>query len=177
MEIRKTQVEEIETVMRLYGRARAFMRATGNKNQWINGYPSRETVLQDIGRGDSYVCVEDDGEITGVFCFRQGTEPGYRLIEQGEWLNDEPYGVIHRLASSGKRKRLGDECIRWCFSRCPNLRVDTHRDNRVMQNVLERNGFRRCGIIYVEDGTPRIAYQGDRSSGSFQPFPSESDCD
>ena len=37
--------------------------------------------------------------------------------------------------------------------------VDTHADNKVMQHLLESEGFTRCGIIHVEDGTPRIAYQ------------------
>jgi maltose O-acetyltransferase len=32
-----------------------------------------------------------------------------------------------------------------------------------MRNAVERAGFKRCGIIYVADGTPRIAYQYDRT--------------
>lgn len=159
MEIRKTRLEELEEVMKLYEQARDFMRASGNRNQWVNGYPSREIVQQDICRGCSYVCVEEEKGILGVFCFLLDTEPNYRVIEKGRWLNDLPYGVVHRMASSGRRKRLADFCIQWCFNRCPNIRVDTHSDNRVMQGVLERNGFQKCGIIYVEDGTPRIAYQ------------------
>lgn len=159
MRIRKTRAGEIVEVMRLYDQARKFMRATGNVNQWVNGYPSVEIVKSDVAQGNSYVCIGEKEEITGVFCFMPGPEPNYRLIEQGQWLNDSPYGVIHRMASSGKQKQLADKCIQWCFDRCPNIRVDTHRDNRIMQQVLERNGFLRCGIIYVEDGTPRIAYQ------------------
>ena len=162
MHIRKTKPEEIRTVMELYEQARKFMRSQGNTRQWIHGYPSIEIVQNDIASGNSYVCIE--GEIIGVFCFLQGEEPNYRIIEKGEWLNNEPYGVIHRMASSGRRKGLADECIRWCFEQCPNIRVDTHEDNRVMQRVLERNGFRKCGIIYVEDDTPRIAYQKYNSS-------------
>lgn len=90
--------------------------------------------------------------------FFPGIEPNYAKIEEGEWLNDKPYGVIHRLSSSGQRKGIADICIRWCLQQCPNVRVDTHQDNRIMQKILE-NGFQRCGIIYVEDGSPRIAFQ------------------
>ncbi len=164
MEIRKTRLEEIAAVMQLYDHARAFMRTTGNKTQWINGYPSLKIVRQDILLGNSYVCIDDDGMIAGVFHFSVGIEPTYRIIENGRWLNDNPYGVIHRLASSGRRKGIGDFCIRWCLEQWPNVRVDTHQDNRVMQNILERNGFQVCGVIYVEDGTQRIAFQKDISS-------------
>lgn len=40
-----------------------------------------------------------------------------------------------------------------------NLRGDTHERNLPMRRAFERNGFERCGTIWVEDGTPRIAYQ------------------
>lgn len=159
MEIRKTKAEELHVVMELYEQARTFMRQSGNANQWVNGYPSEEVVKHDIREGNSYVCVEGDGTVTGVFCFMQGIEPNYQMIEDGQWLNDAPYGVIHRMASSGRCKGLADLCLQWCFTCCDNIRVDTHKDNRVMQKVMDRNGFQRCGIIYVEDGTPRIAYQ------------------
>jgi RimJ/RimL family protein N-acetyltransferase len=41
----------------------------------------------------------------------------------------------------------------------PNLKIDTHRDNIPMQKVLKRNGFSECGIIYIENGDERIAFQ------------------
>ena len=49
--------------------------------------------------------------------------------------------------------------VEWCLEHCESLRADTHADNKVMQHLLESEGFTRCGIIQVEDGTPRIAYQ------------------
>lgn len=33
-----------------------------------------------------------------------------------------------------------------------------------MQQVFEKNGFERCGIIYVEDGSPRIGYQRQKEA-------------
>ena len=38
--IRPTRLEELGQVMPFYERARRFMAANGNANQWINGYPS-----------------------------------------------------------------------------------------------------------------------------------------
>lgn len=47
----------------------------------------------------------------------------------------------------------------YCKAQIPHLRIDTHEDNKVMQHVLEKYGFVRCGIVYVSDGSPRIAYE------------------
>ena len=105
-----------------------------------------------------YVCVEK-GKIAGVFMFTERPDKTYREIFQGEWLNEKPYGTMHRMASSGIQKGVSSFCLDWCFKQCGNVKGDTHEDNYVMQKVFEKNGFRRCGIIYVEDGTPRIAYQ------------------
>ena len=63
------------------------------------------------------------------------------------------------MAANGKEKGIADKCIRWCFEQHHNIRVDTHHDNYVMQNILKKNGFEECGIIYTHNGTPRIAYQ------------------
>ena len=159
MEIRKSRPEDLDTLMDIYAQAKVFMRNSGNKNQWIDGYPSLEIVLKDITNGNSYVCIDDDQTIIATFCFLQGEDPNYALIEDGQWLNNEPYGVVHRLAGTGKRKDIGSYCLQWCFEQCSNIRVDTHHDNLVMQNLLKRNGYTTCGIIYVSNGTPRIAFQ------------------
>ena len=40
-----------------------------------------------------------------------------------------------------------------------NIRIDTHEKNASMRRMVEKNGFKKTGIIYVEDGSPRYAYQ------------------
>ena len=119
-------------------------------------------IEDDIKRGESYVIV--DGEnIHGVFMFMQRVEPTYATLEGGEWLDDEPYGTIHRIATDGTHKRMFDLCVEFCEKITSNLRVDTHDDNFPMQKAIERNGFTYCGRIYMlHDGTPRIAYHRHR---------------
>lgn len=157
MYVRKTERADINTVMQIYERARRYMIETGNPTQWREGYPPREMIEDDVERGISFVCVSEDG-IEGVFVYFEGEDPTYLNIENGAWQNDLPYAVMHRMASAGRRKGIATFCLDWCFSKCHNLRVDTHKDNKTMQRVFEKNGFARCGIIYVADGTPRIAY-------------------
>lgn len=159
MEIKNAKTEDIEEIMEVFDAAKRFMRDTGNDKQWVDGYPSKELILSNIRSGGFYVCLSDDGEMVGVFYFKVEEDPTYAKIEDGEWLNDAPYGVVHRIASNGKQKGIADCCLQWCFGQCPNIRVDTHRDNVVMQRILERNDYKRCGIIYVANGTERIAFQ------------------
>lgn len=159
MNIRPTELKDISRVMEIYDYARAFMRANGNATQWIDGYPSESLIRQEVEDGHSFVCIDELGETVGTFCFIWGDDPTYLHIYDGAWLSDEPYGVIHRMATGGNRKGVSSACLDWCFERCSNIRVDTHRDNKVMQHILTKYGFQPCGIIFVKNGTERIAYQ------------------
>lgn len=159
MNIRPTVPEDLKAVMAIYAYARRFMQEHGNPNQWIDGYPSEELILQEINNKHSFVCENDEGDIVGTFCFIIGIDVTYLRIDKGKWLNDDSYGVIHRMASNGKEKGISEQCIRWCFMQHHNIRVDTHLDNTIMQNILRKNGFKECGIIYALNGTPRIAFQ------------------
>lgn len=159
--IRKAVPEDLNRLMEIFAIARRFMQTSGNPNQWINGYPQRELIAQEIKSGNCYVVENESGNLIATFCFIKGPDPTYAYIEDGEWPNDRPYYVIHRLASDGSCRGIGKYCFNWCYSQSPCLRADTHADNQVMQRILTGNGFKRCGIIYVSNGTPRIAYQKD----------------
>lgn len=157
--IRKAVSADLDTLLNIYAHARAFMARTGNPTQWVNGYPSQDDILKDLRNESLYVCEDEDGKVIAAFCFMAGPDPTYAEIEDGQWLNEAPYHVIHRLASDGSRKGIARTCFEWCLEQTPNLRVDTHKDNLIMQHLLTACGFRRCGIIRTHDGTPRIAYQ------------------
>ena len=162
MEIRHTAEADLARVMDIYARARAFMAAHGNPHQWgPTNWPPESLIRADIAEQKSYVCVHD-GEIVGTFFYDFGTdiEPNYRVIEDGSWIGSDTCGVLHRLAAAGTAKGVGSACIEWAYAQCRHLRVDTHTDNVVMQNLLKKHGFIHCGTIYVpEDSYPRLAYE------------------
>lgn len=164
MQIRLAEAHDLDRLMEIFEAARTFMVSVGNAHQWINGYPQRELIAGEIAASHCYVCTTESGDIVGTFCFIQGPDPTYARIEDGNWLDGEPYYVIHRLASDGSYRGVAAQCIDWCRNRSANLRIDTHADNKVMQHILEKQGFVRCGIIYVANGTPRIAYQSRKYS-------------
>ena len=163
MTIRKSSLQDLERIMEIYAAAREFMARNGNPDQWgPTNWPPEALIRADIADGSSYVCENEGGVIIGTFFFIYGKdiEPTYREITEGAWLDNSPYGVVHRIAADGSGKGTGTFCLNWAYSRCSHLRIDTHGDNTVMQNLLKKMGFVHCGTIYVEeDDAPRLAYE------------------
>lgn len=162
MEIRHASKDDIHEIMKIYEHARHFMAGHGNPNQWgPTNWPPEGLIRQDIEGGNSYVCIHEN-KIVGTFFFDRGkdVEPTYRVIEDGVWMDDSAYGVIHRLASDGTAHGVGSFCIKWAYDQCGHLRMDTHGDNHIMQNLLKKCGFVHCGTVHVaEDDYPRLAYE------------------
>lgn len=156
--IRKAEERDLEALLRVYKAAKAYMVASGNPNQWGEGYPA-ELLPGDIRRGNLYVLCGEDGTVHAAFVFQMEPEPTYAVMEEGAWTSDEPYGTIHRIGSDGTEKGVFTQCLEFCKTLSPYIRADTHHDNKTMQHVLEKHGFIRRGIIHVEDGSPRIAYE------------------
>lgn len=160
MVIRKAVYKEIETIKQIYEDARTFMRQSGNMKQWTGGYPTEADITADIDNGILYVAVENK-KIACVFCCMDTPEPTYEKIYEGKWKDDGPYRAVHRIAVSKDchGKGVAGICFDFALSFCGSVRIDTHRDNVPMQKTLLKNGFEYCGIIYLQNGDERLAYQ------------------
>ena len=157
MEIRRATINDLDAIMPIFDEARGFMRRNGNLGQWTGGYPSREQIADDIALGHLYKAVDGDA-ILGVFFFAVMDEPTYHVID-GSWTYDRPYGVIHRIARGPSFPgSLLHEALAFASEVIDYIRVDTYCDNIPMQRALEREGFTRCGIIWIADGSERIAF-------------------
>lgn len=157
MLIREAAMSDMPVLLEIYERARNFMKSSGNPNQWTNGYPNEKVLKEDIDKHELFVA-EEDGVVHGCFVFYIGIDPCYLNIYDGQWLNDEEYGVIHRIATRGLQKGVGQFILSSCLAKVKNLRMDTHEDNKVMQNLLIRNGFVHVGTIYLKNGQSRLAF-------------------
>ena len=147
---------DLPQILKIYAHARAVMKASGNPTQWGDNFPPQELLEEDIDSNRLFLYVVN-GQIEAVFAFILGADPTYAAIEDGQWLDDTlPYGTVHRLASAGKHKGVASAVLDWSMEHCQSLRADTHADNKIMQHLLEKNGFTRCGIIHVADGSPRL---------------------
>ena len=158
MIVRKSILSDLPRIMEIYREAREIMISCGNIHQWPLGYPYESKIKGDIDKGNSYV-IEDEDDIVGVFSFIIGKDPTYGFIE-GSWIEDtKPYGTIHSLGSSKRSHNVAKTCFEWCWQQINNLRVDTHEENVIMRHCVEKFGFQYCGTIYLENGSPRRAYQ------------------
>ena len=158
MDIRLAVSNDFSRVREIYAAARAYMKENGNPEQWGDSDPEDELIRGDIEAENLYLCVEGT-EILGVFFYAEGADPTYQRIYNGRWLNEESYGVIHRIAVAARQRGVASFCFDYALTRCKNLKIDTHRDNLPMQRSLEKNGFVYCGIIHLENGDRRVAYQ------------------
>lgn len=154
--VRNAAGEDLARILEIYAYARGFMAQTGNPNQWKNNHPPVQQLEKDIVNQDLYVVVQDD-LIHGVFYFYIGEDPTYEKIDGEGWRSEKPYGTIHRIAGDGSGGIL-KTAVEFGKKKIDHLRIDTHEDNKMMQKAVTKQGFQRRGIIYLENGDPRIAY-------------------
>ena len=169
MEIRKSTFGDAYALMVLFEEARGTIALLGI-DQWQNGYPSRDVVGEDIALERSYAVIID-GEVRGTFVLIENGEPTYDKIYDGNWKTgneNENYLAIHRVAVSVamRGKGISTAIIDYAAARARalgrrSLRIDTHEGNVVMRRMLEKHGFVYCGVIFLENGDPRVAYEKD----------------
>ena len=154
--IRKAIREDLPRIEDIYAYARQFMAETGNPHQWGKTTPQSSQLEDDIQKGLLFV-LTCENIIHGVFYFYIGADPTYGIIEDGRWRSETPYGTIHRIAGDGSGGILA-AAVAFAKSKINHIRIDTHHDNKIMQHAVVKQGFQRSGIIYLENGSPRIAY-------------------
>lgn len=150
---RETDLPRIEEI---YAYARDFMARNGNPNQWGKTNPPSEQLRQDISESKLFV-ITDGEAIHGVFFFWIGPDPTYGRIDGGTWRSDSSYGTIHRIAGDGSGGILRT-AVEFGRKQINHLRIDTHEENLVMQSAVTKLGFQRRGMIFLSNGSPRIAY-------------------
>lgn len=164
MKFRKTKTNDVDGVMKIISQAQSYFKLS-DIDQWQNNYPNEDTIINDIENGYSYV-LENDNEIIATLALSFDEEVTYNEIYEGEWLSNKEYAVIHRVAIADdlKGKGICSDLIKYVEdislkSDVHSIKIDTHEDNISMRRLLEKNNFKYCGIIYLEDGNKRIAFE------------------
>lgn len=161
MILRKTKLNDINRVMEIINQAKQYFK-NNNIDQWQEGYPNEESIKEDIMNEEAYV-LEDNGKILGTCMVTIQGEPTYHTID-GKWLFNEDYVCVHRIAVDEQYKGAGlasiilDQAIAM-YPNFHSVRMDTHEDNLSMQSFLTKYGFVFCGIITLQNGAPRRAYE------------------
>lgn len=154
MNIRLANTSDTNRIFEIYEYARAYMKAHGNPYQWGDDRPEKSVTKDDIKNQRCYV-MEDEGHIFACFVFTIGFEKVY----EAKFPSKVEYGVIHRVASDGSKSGIVERIVDFAKDKVNLLRIDTHEDNKTMQRAIERQNFKRIGIIYLEDKSPRILYE------------------
>lgn len=165
--IRKTEMDDVPQVEKIFAVAREKMRAAGNPKQWDENYPSIELITKDIQLGRSYAVEyergkdegngyekEKDKTVVGTFVMLTEPDPSYTKID-GAWLNDKPYATIHRLASLEGYHGVFSAVLDYVSAQYDDVRADTHLDNLPMRHLLQKNGFQYCGNILLAERVPQ----------------------
>lgn len=162
--IRKATPEDITQIMSIIRSAQEALRELGI-DQWQDGYPTSESIQEDIDLSVGYVaCTE--GKIIGYAAIVLTGEPAYLQIEN-EWLYGKEYVVVHRLCVDREYRRSGialklmkhaADTARTAQHNA--FRIDTHRGNIRMLAMLTKLGFREVGTI-LYDRDERVAYELD----------------
>ena len=164
MKFLKATEADISGIINIIKQAQAYF----NKqriDQWQDNYPNVETVKSDISNENGYVLLKDITVVGTVVVTFDG-ENNYKSIYNGEWISNEKYAVIHRIAIDSNFKGLGLSSViinyieEMCLKkRISSIRIDTHEENISMIKLLGKNGFKYCGIIYLENKSKRIAFE------------------
>ena len=164
MEFRKTLSQDINDVMKIINKSQDYFKEQGI-NQWQNNYPNSQVIQDDIDQDSSYVLLNNN-QIVGTTALSFDGEPTYNNIYEGKWLTSGVFAVIHRIAVDNSFKGLGfaskiiAEVENICINKSiKSIKVDTHEDNKSMQRLLDKCGFKYCGVIYLPDNAKRVGYE------------------
>ncbi|MDC3387880.1 GNAT family N-acetyltransferase [Flavobacteriaceae bacterium] len=166
MKLRPSTKNDLIDIMLFIKDAQHFLAAL-NINQWQDNYPNNEVINRDINNRESFVITTDKGKTIATSMFTINGESTYNFIK-GNWItkNNTKYGVIHRIAVSNNARSKG--VAKFIFNEFEtrlqkmeftSLRIDTHKDNHIMQQLLQNLGYVYCGVIYLNNGNERLAYE------------------
>ena len=129
--VRKAVKTDLKDILDIYESARIYMKNNGNPNQWGDEWPP----------------------------FHIGEDPSYGILDEGKWHYDSEYATVHRIASNGKEAGIFKEFLDFGKTICKHIRIDTHTDNIIMQNLIEKHEFEKCGRFFSQSKRWWIAYE------------------
>lgn len=166
MKLEQANYNDLANIMRIIYDAQTLL-ATQNIDQWQNGYPTEQIILNDIKKKESYILRSKQLEPMATAMFSVRGEPTYNKI-LGQWKTESSakYGVIHRMAvakncrGKGLAKLIFSICEQWLLKQqIPSMRIDTHKDNLTMKQLLSSLDYSYCGVIHLQNGDQRLAYE------------------
>lgn len=165
MRVRPATEDDISDIINLTSRIKEEYFERNNIPQWQGNYPSEEMFVKDLSAGRLFVMYMGECLI-GFASMEVANDPNYEKIENGSWLSNSPYVVVHRFGINPDWHRMGMGSALIALAdklaearEVKSIKCDTHEANLGMIGLLTKAGFTRCGIIHIEDGSPRAAFE------------------
>ena len=83
MEIRLAFPNEVDAIMQVMEDAKKCLADAGS-DQWQNGYPNADIIIEDIISGQAYVALEE-GDLLAYAAVTKSPEATYEAIYEGKW--------------------------------------------------------------------------------------------
>ena len=154
MQFIKAEEKHIDAIEGIYSRIIDAQEQGRLTVGWQRGvYPTRQTALDALKRGDLFVCV-DGGQVAAAAIINRIQVPVY--AEVGWLYHAEPdeVMVLHTLVVDPLRVGRGYGTAFVAFyegyarqSGCPVLRMDTNEKNAAARRLYARLGYREAGIV------------------------------
>ena len=136
--------------------------------QWQNGTPTKELFIEDIDTGSGWI-FEENGNPAGYLSVKTDKDTDYEKYSS-IWPGVEgSYIAVHRIMTSNDYVNLGlaSEMLEFAEDICRGMgrgsvRIDTHRDNKAMLALLNKNDYVNCGSIELD-----IPEKNDRMREAF----------
>lgn len=154
MQFIKAEEKHIDAIEGIYSRIIDAQEQGRLTVGWQRGvYPTRQTALDALKRGDLFVCV-DGGQVVAAAIINRIQVPVY--AEVGWLYHAEPdeVMVLHTLVVDPLRAGRGYGTAFVAYyesyaknSGCPVLRMDTNEKNAAARRLYARLGYREAGIV------------------------------
>ena len=154
MQFIKAGEKHIDAIEGIYSRIIDAQETGGSFVGWQRGvYPTLQTALDALGRGDLFVCV-DGGQVAAAAIINRIQVPVYAEVG---WLypaEPDEVMVLHTLVVDPLRvgRGYGSAFVAYYESYaknngCPVLRMDTNEKNAAARRLYARLGYREAGIV------------------------------
>ena len=164
MEFRLARELDREKIEKIYEDGSLKLKSLGI-DQWQGADKPNLNNFKDFIENRNIYVLEDQGKVVSTVIIYDHDED-YENNLAGEWKSPRPYVALHRIGSlaSERKKGYGRKIIEFAeaYARENNfksVRIDTHRGNKSMQNLLNALGYSYVGLVYLGGKSERFAYE------------------
>lgn len=134
-------------------------------NQWQGqDKPNLDNFKNLIANKNIFVLEDNKRVVSTVIIYDYDLD--YEKNLDGKWNSPKPYVALHRIGTleSERNKGYGRKIIEFAesYARKNNfksVRIDTHRENKSMQNLLKSMNYIYVGLVYLDGKNERLAFE------------------